>query len=538
MLKCPYCRKSFDPQEILFYADTADDRFMYPMDATRDAKLTASTGFERQATRVGAIRSGDNRSLVQKQEKEEQKEAPEGTKEFPLGIQTDDYIAKDFFKQYGEGRTFRFQRIATFYGIRNQEMIENGDPDEFKGYGYISRYEDDAETIPSQLTVPGRGFNRQKLTRRVCPKCHCDIPTGYFITGDEYKHIAALAGSTSAGKTQFVTVALRELESSLGRLNLGTMEWTQCSSWFNLLYVEKYKQTEGRNEATNIDTAIFPLMFSVTRMSTNERHFITIYDCAGEYAKNSDYAANLQGFETADTLLLMIDSMQFFRDQAHPLGEGENPCFESYTRSLQSISNNDLCQNVERVITVITKCDTILGQSALIHGASSPAIADGMLAYEYDMGCHQDAVNIGVIRQLDKELTAMLENNRQTKVKEFIERNVHSRKGAPEVNFLAVSTYVHRGCELVRDVEEEAGHHRLIEPLLYAMAMWEVLDWKDEQQEIPVNTIKYVYSGEEVSQPENRNGQGIMSIQPNDRQEGERPPKKRSGLFGLFRRNG
>lgn len=535
MLKCPYCRQDFDPMKILFYADTVDDRFMYPMDSARDATSTAPVTVERQATRVGAIRSGDSRSLVQKRDNEEKTEASEETKAFPLGIQTEDHIAKDFFKQYGEGRTFRYQRIATFYGIREKEEIENAAPEDVKGYGYVSKCEDTEERIPSQLTVPGRPINRQKLTRRVCPNCHCDIPTGFFITDEDHKHIAALAGSTSAGKTQYVTVALRELEASLSRLNLGTMEWTECSRWFNQLYVEKYKGTEGRNEATNIDIAIFPLMFSVTRMSTNEKHFIAIYDCAGEYAKNSDYAANLEGFETADTLLLMIDSMQFFRDQAHPLGDGENACTEDYTRSLQSISNNNLCQNVERVITVITKCDAILGNPALIHGATSPGIADGMLAYEYDMGCHQNGVNIEVIRQLNRELQAMLDNNKQTNVKEYIERNVHSSKGKPDVNFLAVSTYVHRGNELVRDVDEEAGHHRLIEPLLYAMAMWQVLDWKEEVVEIPINTIRYIHPGDENEQAENDNGQGTVMFQNSEPQE---PETSRKGLLGrLFGRD-
>ncbi len=534
MLKCPFCQDNFDPQEMLFYADAVDYRFMTPMDTARDATFTAPVTVERQETNVGALRSRDSLSLVQKRDKEEKTEALEEKKAFPLGIQTEDYIAKDKLNIYGAGSTFQFQRIATFYGIRAKETIETASPEEIKGYGYVSKYEDAEEQIPSQLTVPGRAKNRQRLTHRVCPKCHCDIPTGFFITSEDHKHTAALAGSTSAGKTQFITVALRELETSLRNLNLGTMEWTECSRWFYQLYVDKYITTEGRSEATNPGIVIFPLMFSITRISTNEKHFVTIYDCAGEYATDSDYASNLEGFETADTLLLMIDSRQFFKDLVHPLGDGEIPCKVDYTKSLETISNKNLCQNVERVITVITKCDTILGNPNLIHGASHPGVDDGMLAYEYDMGCHQDGVNIEVIRLLDQELQCMLEKNRQINVKGYIERNVHSKKGTPEVNFLAVSTYVHRGNELVRDVNEEAGHHRLIEPLLYAMTMWEVLDWKEETPEIPINTIKYIYQGEENKQAGDNSEQGTMMFQDNERQEPEHRKKK---WWRFFRRN-
>ena len=65
-------------------------------------------------------------------------------------------------------------------------------------------------------------------------------------------------------------------------------------------------------------------------------------------------------------------------------------------------------------------------------------------------------------------------------VHENIGRAVPSVQNANDVNVMAVSTYVHRGDELICDVNEEIGHHRLIEPLLYAMSCWGILPFKDE----------------------------------------------------------
>ncbi len=522
-LTCPFCGNSFDSMDMLFYADTQNNTFMFSTDAARNVASTAPINVVRQATDMSSVRAGA-RGLVRTKAEEEaaKKQAEEeAVKAFPLGDQCDDYVARDFFKPYGEGVSFRFQRTATFYGIKDADYFAEEHEDS-KEYGYVESWEDREGQIPLTLNVPSRPFNKKNLTKRICPKCHCDIPTKYFITDEDHKHYATLAGCTSAGKTQFMTVALRELNISLSLLGLGDMTWTECSQWFNQMYVEKYKNTKGMSEATNTSIAIFPLMFSVVDRERRERHFITIYDCAGESAQNADYAANLPGFRRADTMLLMIDSKQFFRDLARDLKE--DICELDYTLALRTVSEFGLCPNVRRIFTVITKCDAILGLPNLIHGDTDNGFADGMLSYEYDMNCHRNRVNLSAMSRIDQELRTMLEYNGFENVADIIKNNIQNNQEI-QVNLMAVSTYVHKGNRLVCDIDQETGHHRLIEPLLYAMIYWNVLPYKDEPIPSP-ETPTYYTVGEETAPMESVNGFQGSSVTSGDGDSG-----KNKGFF-------
>ena len=498
-LKCPYCGKEFAPDEILFYTDAQSPRFMYPIDAARDAAntISASGTNRRIATNLSGPR-GSGRGLVGTRYAEHPEAQEEKEEETVLGVQCEDTTAKKFFSSYGEGRSFRFQRNVRFYGIKPEQDISAED----RGYGYVSKWEDSEHTIPLMLTVPSLEESRQKLTHRICPRCHCDIPTDYFTTPEVNKHIAALAGCTSAGKTQFITVALRELYESLPQLGLASMDWTECSRWFNTLDLEKYKSTDGFNAATNIDVAIFPRIITVTALGTGEKHFVTFYDCAGEYSRSSDYAASQRGFGIADTLLLIIDAKQLFRDHAKQLREGETPCLEDYTRALKTISDYELCPKVNRVITIVSKADSIIGPGLPIHGETGRGVHDGMLSYENDMSCHRDCVNIWSVRQIDTELNETFSKYNINNVVSNIQRAIPSIVNPRDINLMAVSTYVHRGEQLVCDVNEEQGHHRLIEPLLYAMVQWGIIPWKDE----PFEFASYRSAGDHEHESEANSG--------------------------------
>ena len=483
-LKCPYCNESFEPSEILFYADPTSKEFLKPIDAAQDVTAApASPVAYRQATDVSRLGGRAERSFSSRnrtdrnpgpsRNSQEQKE-PEAKEEQKLGEQCEDLIAKNFLKKYGEGSNFRFSRIATFYAIEpNQEKTPA------HGYGWVYTYEDEEHNVPLQLKVPDREEGRQILTKRICPKCHCDIPNGYFCT--DQHHVAALAGCSSAGKTQFITVGLRELKEMVARLNLGRMEWALCSEWFYQLYLGIYINTNGKNEATK-KVRIFPLMIAITPPNEDKKHFVTFYDCAGEYTTDMDYAANQVGFKMADTIMLMVDCHQLFNEQAEKLLNGELTCWDNYKDAIYPLHDYELSPDLARVVMVITKSDAIINNPQLIHGKTSSDVNDAMLSFDRDLSCHHNAVDLNVIDTIHNELVAMVKNQTQTDIIQEIRDAI--KKPSLDIKLSAVSTYAYQGDKLMLDVNQVMGHHRLTEPLLYTLACWNAV--RSERKERPV----------------------------------------------------
>lgn len=471
-LTCPYCNQSFEPLEILFYADETSDEYVTPTDAAQDVGVSsmgpsmrrAATDLSSFSNRSVSSRHRFDRESGTSRNDEQQKEVEQQPAQ-KLGEQCEDIIAKNFLKKYGEGTNFRFSRVARFYGIE-----PNKDKAPEHGYGYVERYETDDESnngVPLKLFVPEREEGKQILTKRICPKCHCDIPNGYFCT--DFHHVAALAGCSSAGKTQFITVGLRELKDMIGKLSLGRMEWALCSEWFYKLYLGIYINTDGKNEATK-KVRIFPLMIAVTPQGEEKKHFITFYDCAGEYTRDTDYAANQVGFQMADTIMLMVDCHQLFSEQAEKLQNGELTCSENFTEAIYPLHDYELSPDLSRIVMVITKCDAIINNPQLIHGKTSSEVNDAMCSHNRDLSCHNGAVDITTIENIHNELVAMIKNQTQADVVQDI--NDAIKRTSLDIKLSAVSTYAYHGEKLVLDVNQVMGHHRLTEPLLYVLASW------------------------------------------------------------------
>lgn len=487
-LTCPYCHKTFAPEEILFYTDTTTSNYFRALSSERsvaqtgsvvsDGNVTNFTRVRQSSVRRGIVRSG---AVEQTQEAQTAAEAEEKKEDnaFPLGKSVEDLPASEFLKEFGAGSLFRFQRTATFYGIKNHESVSE---EEDTGYGYVDKWEDEGNSIPLVLYIPSK---KKRLTERVCPRCHCDIPKDYFTTTADHRHVAALAGCTSAGKTQFITVSLRDLvEASFHSLKLGSIEWTVCSRWFHDLYVQQYTSKDGNMDGTKKEFNLFPLMLRVTT-ADDQTHFISFIDCSGEYANNMEFAANQRGFEEASILLLMIDCAQLFPDEVE-LREGELACILNYENATKPLKEFDLCPNLKNAVIVLTKCDAIIGEkggNTYIHGQTNAYADDSMACYNRDMTCHRGSIDLATIRRIDTELNAMLDSKGESGLEEKIAKDLNLSR--ENVTMLAVSTYCWIGNELVSKPEEKTGHHRIVEPILLAMYEWGILPG-EEKEYIPV----------------------------------------------------
>lgn len=474
-LVCPYCQEKFEAKEILFYTDAVQRDFFTLISEARDISATSSAEMYDSFSSSSNVTRSRRRLFEESDEKKETAEKKEDTEQnsaMPLGVSVEDVIAANFLKSYGAGVDFRFQRTATFYGIKEKSEIGPED----KGYGYVIKWEDeDTQTIPSILYVESKD---KRLTHRVCPKCHCDLPVDYFSSPAQNRHVAALAGCTSAGKTQFITVALHDLVQQLPNLNLGNAEWTECSSWFHKLYMKKFRDNK-RMEGTKTTYKLFPLTLMYSQNGSDDVHFMSFYDCAGEYATNHEFAANQSSFQKADTLLLMVGCDQLFSADVK-LSDGELECTLQYQTALAPLRRYDLCPNLQRCIVVLTKCDAIIGKTGFIHGDSHANVNDGMLCYTYDMTPHRNALNMSVIQRIEDELTGMMRLHNEENFKHNITSNLGTDVGLNNVHILAVSTYNWAGDQLVCNPEAEGGRHRVTEPLMLAMAKWNMIPCEHE----------------------------------------------------------
>ena len=475
-LVCPYCQKEFEAKDILFYTDVTDSDFFKQVSGERNVAQTGAVSSAGNVSDFRSVTQGTARSSFrsytstapQQEKTSEEKEEHTGNSETVLGKSVEDEIATKFLKDFGEGSLFRFQRTAVFYGIKEENEIAEDDT----AHGFVEEWEGTEQTIPLVLYVPSRPLDRRRLTERVCPKCHCNIPKDYFNVPEENKHSAALAGCTSAGKTQFITVSLRDLVKETFRvLHLGRIEWTPCSGWFHNLYVKQYETNEGTMDGTRKEFRLFPLMLRVIT-ENKQTHFVTFYDCAGEYANNQEFASNQTGFRNASVLLLMIDCIQLFPDLKDKLNEGELACKSGYYDATYPLREYRLCPNLKKAIVVITKSDVIINEG-YIHGQTNQNLYDSMTCFGHNMNCHRNTVDLATIQRIHDELNNMLTERGEPEVPEHVADDLSL--SADDVNLLAVSTYCWKGQELVNAPTEETGHHRITEPLLLAFYEWGIL---------------------------------------------------------------
>ncbi len=504
---CPYCDESFEMNDILYYADASEKKFV--------TRITGDLNTEQSPSASAEIPSSaknthfDIFSFSSIAQKPEVNESPEGgnaeesenKEKFPLGVLVEDTVIRDFLKDYGEGKFFRFRRTARFYGIRSKDEI--GDD---QGYGYVQNNNGD---IPFEIYVPSRSKEQKRVTHPICPHCHCDLPWKYFNTPEQNRHIVALSGCTAAGKTQYITVALADLiNNKFVRMGLGkSIELTICSKWFHDMYLDDFSSTGGL--AATEKSMLFPIILQVTD-SNNNTHFITFHDCAGEYTDDAEYALNRPGFRLADTLMVMADAAQLF---GASLEEGERCSLGDYLDALKPmyVYHDDLLPRLQRVIVVLTKCDSIIGPGKIIHelvrGTSTK-----MISYSSSLECHNNQIDLHTIQLNSDQLVTLMHENSIPSVKDRIVDTLNKERIKQEdITIFAVSTYSrNNGNSSFEKVKEIRGanFHRLVEPLLFAMYDWGI--------------VEGTYSHE-------NSGLGI-AVDVN------RKEKTGKGIFGLFRK--
>lgn len=490
---CPYCGKTFPLRAMEFLLSNGENPFTPIVSEEKETDTkTEFTGRSRTNTSLSAEDAAPAAEI------DDRKSMPE-TQEYGVSNAVD-VIGYRFMRSYGEGVIFRFNRRGTFYKIGTREQARRD-----HRYGFIDEdnpgsWDGDA---PQQLCVYVDDETTQRITSRLCPHCHCDLPAGYYACPPERKHIIVLAGGSSSGKTQFITFAMHCLSEELGTLDLGSARLESCSDWFRDLYLKQIKRQEAVSrakegegsdakkdkhsgpDATKKEYSLLPFLISVTPRG-GERAFVTIHDVPGEYATNDNVAVNKECFQQAELILLMIDSSYLFSTYAE-IGNALQ-CKQEPKSALSVFKQYTLCPNCKGIIAVLTKIDTIInvkeGARPIIHG-DMEGLHNGMYLYKHDMLVHRGAVNRYILRRIDEEISTRVLSIVRAQMRQDLADTFDVSGSATPISFLGVSTLVNRDGEFSLDPDATGGRHRLIEPLLKAFADLGILPAKDEEPEGP-----------------------------------------------------
>lgn len=159
---------------------------------------------------------------------------------------------------------------------------------------------------------------------RLCPHCHMTLPDGFMT--EQIRRVGLLGGSR-CGKTTYMVIACKYIESYLGilsgGLNLGDVTFLQESEVYLKKLYESQKSAEGA-AATEVDDSlkekpVFPIIAHITPIRKEYKPFyLIIQDIPGEYMRpeNQDKLINSAIPQSTDLISLVdINSLTWTRMQ-------------------------------------------------------------------------------------------------------------------------------------------------------------------------------------------------------------------------------
>jgi GTPase SAR1 family protein len=172
-----------------------------------------------------------------------------------------------------------------------------------------------ADRSRSQAACPVCGV---ATTKRVCPECHNDLPSGYDSIGGR---IIALVGPKTSGKSTYITVLIRELSERVGEhfnAAVNPMD-DRTTDRYESAYAELFK--EGHLPPMTPPSALdltYPQLYKATiprRGVLGTRSLssaLVFFDTAGEDLESADSTArNVSYLAQADGIIMMVDPLQF-----------------------------------------------------------------------------------------------------------------------------------------------------------------------------------------------------------------------------------
>lgn len=225
-------------------------------------------------------------------------------------------------------------------------------------YGILRRKCNCGEKLPTTF------FNGRQKLDSLCP--HCQSPV---IKGAHRSLLIPVIGGANAGKTCYVTMAIKQIENCASNLGLN----------FEYQYVlgDQYKENNNRMEnglcpqKTN-DFAFKYYNFFLSPKNDKIKNLISVCDIAGEVFANQDVMIKQQGYRFADGIIVVIDPLsipEFMNELKKKLKPQELQALNASTQpigdilgglinTMESLYHIDAKGTIKKTIVVVfTKCD-------------------------------------------------------------------------------------------------------------------------------------------------------------------------------------
>ncbi len=495
---CPFCKNHFEHKDILFFE-------------SRGSVVTQKKNKREDADFGGGIsgrRGADNAVPANTHASVQREEIPAEAAEAFLGQWKIDTVYSETCSAYWKAGSLEEERFI----VRWTE--EEASPRRAEVNAWMMNQNGQKEAFPSSVRlceadVEKSGIERGVLTKAMCPECHCQLPIEFLATPDENCHSIALIGYPSSGKTQFKLTLRDELVSTLQkrcRLVAKVQVFTDSEKVVSL---EKEDFKDGMAAANKGDVVVFPMIFAV-EANNGSTHLLTLYDMPGEaYEPERDTAlAAHEGLKGVDGAILMIDAVQLY-DQIRSANKvrvqkaeggvmGEQVEQETQfvkedvdiTEPLDYLKMHGIGANLDYLAMVITKVDL------LISDANIKYFGESKYQQQLEMCCsdvkkhHDQVVDAGTINKVDAQVMRVISEVERYKgmdvKKRICSKMAYGSKLKPEsIRAFAISTLRRPDADIPSFIVQDDSRfvrHRVIEPMLYMMARWGVVETKFQSE--------------------------------------------------------
>ena len=212
--------------------------------------------------------------------------------------------------------------------------------------------------------LPTTFFNGRQKLEALCP--HCQSPV---IKGAHRSLLIPVVGGANAGKTCYVTMAIKQIEKNADDLGLN----------FDYQYVagDEYKENSKRMDSglcpqkTN-DLAFKYYNFFLAPKRDKTKNLISVCDIAGEVFANQETMMRQQGYRFADGMIVVIDPLsitEFKNELKKKLSQQEFQSLNASTQpigdvlsglinTMEGLYHIDAKSTIKKTMAVVfTKCD-------------------------------------------------------------------------------------------------------------------------------------------------------------------------------------
>ena len=385
------------------------------------------------------------------------------------------------------------QHFGFYYTLKdNREQIEVAQ--EEKGYPLTIRVQADQEQSEEGEQAGELITPTWTLTKKLCPHCHCELPLDTMVHDDIQHHVLMLGGS-GAGKTSYIVAALRQMQESFSRnLQMGTFEICEESRpYFDDMEAQYRNEGQVATTTRKDRQMIFPMAFhiGVTDDKGNfvKGAYVILHDFPGEGMHVPDYAANLYALDKMDTVIVMADVHQFYPIQTEN-GDDVGNGTRSYNRDFMDMFNRLRdsvlpLMKVETVVGILLKVDLIMKDDQF-GGKDGYIVKESPLSDSDLTDQHRQAVDMSVIDNNSNAVDDLIRCTTRSGsgLSERLISQFSSVKEKPKAyKCFAVSTFSLNKTTMEWENSPDRPGHRVLEPLLYLLAHWGIVQEKPVEQE-------------------------------------------------------